>query len=195
MVPLWLALFIMQQPPPAAGQEELRLDIRVFNGVEEVTQEAVVTVYPQGRRDAALTPTYDPRRGQTLQVAPGLYDVRAVRQRDGAMLNIKWAEGLLVVRYPDEGGEHLQVINFRPGFGALLVRRAGTDSTAAPPPVGLYTASTHASQIGKALPGAGYALFVVPAGRYDLHVRDAGTGNWVPDVEVPLDRTRLKQVP
>jgi hypothetical protein len=34
-------------------------------------------------------------------------------------------------------------------------------------------------------------FFVGPAGRYDIQVRNATRPSWHPDIEVPLDRTRL----
>jgi hypothetical protein len=48
--------------------------------------------------------------------------------------------------------------------------------------------------------GEDYRLFVLKAGRYDIRVRRAGSANdpqethWYLDIEVPADRTRLKQI-
>jgi hypothetical protein len=42
---------------------------------------------------------------------------------------------------------------------------------------------------------AGYALFVVPAGRYDLRVGPDERPAWHAGLDVPLDRTRLWIMP
>ena len=48
--------------------------------------------------------------------------------------------------------------------------------------------------------GVGYKLFVVPAGRYDVRIRPAGSvaeteeTQWFLDIEVPADRTRIKTI-
>src|SRR5438094_639297 len=60
--------------------------------------------------------------GVRVTVPPGFYDAQAIRERDGRVLNIRWAERLVVMAYPDEAGHHLEVINFQNGFGALEVR-------------------------------------------------------------------------
>ena len=40
-----------------------------------------------------------------------------------------------------------------------------------------------------------YALFVVPAGTYDVQVKRAPKPAWHAGIDVPLDRTRLWIVP
>jgi hypothetical protein len=81
-----------------------------------------VAVFRAGEREAPLA-RLELRDGRkTLDVPEGFYDVQAVRERDGRVVTIRWAERLVVMRYPDERGHHLQVINLRPGFGALQIR-------------------------------------------------------------------------
>ena len=57
-----------------------------------------------------------------------------MHERDGRVLNIRWANRLVVMAYPDESGHHLEVINFRNGFGALQIRAPGGGQ----PDVALY---------------------------------------------------------
>jgi len=104
---------------------------------------------------------------------------------------IKWAERLLVMPYPDEAGRHLEVINLQNGFGALEVRgrEPGT------PDVAIFATGSRQQEAARLSSGPDYALFIVPAGRYDLRVRGDGEAKWHPDIEVPLDRTRFWLIP
>jgi hypothetical protein len=120
-------------------------------------------------------------------VPAGFYDVQAVREEDGRVVAIRWAERLVVMAYPDEGGRHLEVINLQEGFGALQVRDRGS---AGAPDVALYAAGVRDRTAGERLAGDGYALFVVRAGAYDLKVEGARPA-WHTQIEVPADRTRL----
>ena len=157
-----LALWCQPQPP-------ITLVVRVFNGVDDVTVESRA------------------RRVVETAVGQGMYDAQVIQERDGRVLNIRWAERLIVMPYPDEAGRHLEVINFQNGFGALEVR--GHDPAA--PDVAIFAAGSHDQEVGKRMGGTGYALFVVRAGRYDLRVQHDGRTTWHPDIEVPADRTRL----
>jgi hypothetical protein len=100
-----------------------------------------------------------------------------------------------VIRYPDEPGEHLQVVNLKPGFGALQLRPPANAETW-PPSVhpAVYPAGSHGTEAAKPLMSASYVLFVLPAGRYDVMVRRDSDTSWMNDIEVPLDRTRLRQL-
>jgi len=185
--PLALAVALAQAPAPA-----LTLEIRVFAGAEEVTRETRVTIHRAGDRSSALAQA-EPGKGHVFTVPAGIYDAQIVRERDGRVLNIRWAERLIVMPYPDEGGRHLEVVNFSSGYGALQVR---TSRPAGLPAIALFEADDRSRPIAPvAGPADGaYALFVVPAGRYDLqigHERSKGRMN----LEVPLDRTRLWVVP
>src|SRR5262245_55117860 len=122
-----------------------------------------------------------------MQLPPGIYDCQAVQERDGRVLNIRWAERLVVMPYPDEAGHHLEVINFMTGFGALEVPSAVGGST-------IEVALFSAGQRSRPLPsvgGPGYRLVAVPAGQYDLEIRRGSRTTWQNGIEVPLDRTRL----
>jgi hypothetical protein len=178
----------------ALGQAEttlLTLDVRVFNGAEDVTRETRVTVHRTGERGQPLAQVGPGHRRQAVRVPPGLYDAQAVRERDGRVVNIRWAQRLVVMPYPDEHGHHLEVINFASGYGALQIRSRAPEH---PPDVELYAPG----QRTRPLPGthaAGSLLFVVPAGHYDVHVRQGDHPVWHPRIEVPLDRTRMWVVP
>jgi hypothetical protein len=182
-VVLALAIASMQTSPAAS----LALELRVFNGPDDVTRESRVAVYRAGERAdpvgraGAATGTF------TFQVPAGFYDVQAIRERDGRVVAIRWAERLVVMAYPDEGGRHLEVINLKSGFGALQVR--GTTGHAVPD-VALYAAGARDKEAAARLAGDGYALFVVPAGSYDLRVRGERP-SWHTQIDVPADRTRL----
>jgi hypothetical protein len=126
-----------------------------------------------------------------LQVPSGIYDVQAIHERDGRVVNIRWANRLVVMPYPDEAGQHLEVINFRSGYGALQIR--GKDRASAD--VSIFETGKREKPAATAVTGATYSLFVVPAGTYDLQVRHGTETAWHANVDVPLDRTRLWIVP
>jgi hypothetical protein len=179
---------------PAAVQtpQTLLLELRVFNGTEEVTNQTRVFVHRAGDRG---TPVAEAGGGPSrieLRVQEGMYDVQAVREREGQVVNIQWANRLVVMAYPDEAGRHLEVLNFRTGFGALQIRAADGST----PTVSIHEPGGATKEAATAVAGAGYSLFVVPAGIYELAVR---RGEKPPvrhaDIEVPRDRTRLWLVP
>jgi len=187
---LALATALAAQDP----QVSLVLNVRAFNGTEDVTAHTRFTVHRAGERQTAVTPA--PTRmgdGQPpLKVPAGVYDVQAIHERDGKVINIRWANRLVVMPYPDEPGEHLEVINFRNGFGALHVRGAGAGDV---PGVALFEPGTRVKPVALPHSSRGYALFVVPAGIYDLQVRIGDAVTWMIGLEVPLERTRLTVVP
>ena len=127
----------------------------------------------------------------TLQVPRGIYDVQAIHERDGRVVDIRWANRLVVMPYPDERGHHLEVINFQNGFGALQVR----GEEGAHRPVAIYEPGKRTKPVTLRSSGPGYVLFVVPAGTYDLQIRSGEKVSWMPGIEVPLDRTRLTVIP
>lgn len=176
-------------------------EFRVFSGDEEITATTRLRIMPTGTRQGSTT--VEEGKSLVTSVAPGIYDVQALRLRPEGIVAIRWAERLVVMHYPDEGGRHLEVINFQQGYGALQLRAARgaiTDYTLTVFPAGDRTAPA-----GQPLDGDGYRLFVLKAGRYDVVVRrlrvrhaspekDAQNTHWMLDVEVPADRTRLKLV-
>jgi hypothetical protein len=179
---------------PAAVQtpQTLLLELRVFNGTEEVTNQTRVFVHRAGDRG---TPVAEAGGGPSrieLRVQEGIYDVQAVREREGQVVNIQWANRLVVMAYPDEAGRHLEVLNFRTGFGALQIRAADGST----PTVSIHEPGGASKEAAAAVAGAGYSLFVVPAGIYELAVK---RGEKPPvrhsDIEVPRDRTRLWLLP
>ena len=170
----------------------LTLEVRIFLGAEEVTAETRVTLHRAGQRAEPVAQTTGRQGRIELAVAPGIYDLQALRERDGRVLNIRWAERLVVMEYPDESGRHLEVINFTNGYGALQLRQRGR---AAAPDAALYAATDHKTPAGAGVQGTDYLLFVVPAGTYDIQTRATGGPAWHRGIEVPLDRTRLWFVP
>jgi hypothetical protein len=182
----WLLAIALTVPSPGP----LSLHIRVFSGSDDVSGETRVTVFKAGERQS---PVAESRPGMALDasVAPGSYDAQAIRERDGRVVAIKWAERLLVMPYPDEAGRHLEVINLQSGFGALEVRAREPGT----PDVAIFERGSRQQEAARLASGPDYALFVVPAGRYDLRVRRDGQTTWHPDIEVPLDRTRFWLMP
>ena len=174
-----------------SGSSALVLELRVFNGPVEVTANTRITVHRAGDRTKPLVQTTGRGGGIELQVPEGIYDVQAIEERDGQVVNIQWAHRLVVMAYPDEKGRHLEVLNFEPGFGALQVRTPDGEM----PEVALQSGSGRTRVAGGPLKGAGYTLFVVPAGSYDVTVRRGDRTTRHTDVEVPRDRTRLWLIP
>jgi hypothetical protein len=176
----------------ASAPQTIQLEIRVFDGTEEVTTDTRVAVFRAGEREAPLARLVTRGGRKELDVPEGFYDVQAVRERDGRVLTIRWAERLVVMPYPDEGGRHLQVINLRSGFGALQVR---SKASGEPPDVSVFAEGKREKAAAAAVIGRGYALFVVPAGRYDLRSGTKEQPVWHTAVDIPLDRTRLWLLP
>ena len=125
-----------------------------------------------------------------LAVPAGFYDVQAIEEREGRVVNIRWANRLVVMPYPDERGHHLEVINFKNGFGALQVR----GGAGPPPEVALYESTKRHKPVAAPFTGESYILFIVPAAIYDLRVRSGDRVTWQNGIEVPLDRTRLSVI-
>ncbi len=203
----------VQLQPPGPGPAPLRdapvrCEFRVFDGEEEVTDETYVRVFISGARDESRT--IDQTSGHRVVFLPaGIWDVQAIHQRAGEVLSVKWKERLVITHYPDELNAHLEVINFRPRYGALQV---------ASPDVGMNSgvdvavfvssgptrsaAAAERRSIAAPIKAAGYRLFVVPAGRYDVRVKrtSAGPGDtdpaplWLLDLDVQSDRTRLRTI-
>jgi hypothetical protein len=156
-----------------------------------VTPHTRFTVHRTGERRESIPHTRKQDAPVTLRVPQGIYDVQAIHERDGRVVNIRWSNRLVVMPYPDERGHHLEVINFRSGFGALQIRT----EDGLPPNVALYAQGKRSKPVTTPLAGPGYVLFVVPAGIYDVQVHSDGRTEWMPGIEVPLDRTRLTVTP
>lgn len=177
---------VRDAPPP------LLLEIRAFDGPDEVTAETRVTVLRAGERADPVAQGTGRTGHLEIPVPPGIYDVQAIRETNGQVSSIRWAERLVVMAYPDEAGHHLEVVNFKSGFGALQIRSKASTST---PDVGIYVAAAHDKEAARRFDAPGYALFIIPAGRYDIQERADGRQLWHSDIDVPLDRTRLWIVP
>jgi len=183
------------QPVPPAEQPTVKLEVRVFDGSDDVTHESKVKLYPKGQRSADI-PMTAAGAGQavSVMVPVGFYDAQAIRERKGEAPSIRWAQQWLVQRYPDEYGRHLETINYKSGYGALQVRPTPSEAAAAKGWTGIaYPAGDQTKEVGKSIPSGDDLLFALPAGRYDVKVTLADkSAQWLRDIEVPVDRTRLK---
>ena len=173
-----------------AAQEQLKLEIRTYRGTEDVSAATRVIVHRAGQREKPVG-QISPGTKRIIGVIPGVYDAQAVHEKDGRVLNIRWAERFLVMPYPDEGGHHLEVINFMNGFGALQIRWAGNPTPGPETGVALFAAGEHTQPAAVPTSPGPYALFVVRAGKYDVLVRRGTVPTWHRGIDVPLDRTRL----
>jgi hypothetical protein len=176
----------------ASAQPTIAFEVRAFDGGQEVTAETRLTIYRAGERTDPLAQVSARANRLETTVAPGIYDLQLIQERTGRVLNIRWAERLVVMQYPDEAGHHLEVVNFKPGLGALEIRSKQPGAT---PDVALYPPGVRDKEAATRIEGPGYALFVVPSGKYDILLRAGGRSTWTTDVDVPLDRTRLWLAP
>lgn len=202
-----LGAFVPPAPALAMGQAQqavpvfpadgptVRLQLRVFDGVDDVTRETTLRVCPAGRREDPITLALGPDQAFEADVVVGLYDVQAIRERAGEVTGVRWVERLLVQKYPDEFGRHLQVVNLRSGFGALQIRPA--ESTAAPGWSAVASASgAPAAEITRARALGPDLLLVVPSGTYDVKVTlPNAPPAWLTAIEIPDSRTRLRTWP
>ena len=177
-----LAVLASAMVMQAAGSRPIALHIRVFDGGDEVTAQSRIAVFKAGDRES-------PVHGSdgVFMVPPGFYDAQVIREKDGNVAGIRWAEHLVVQAYPDESGTHLEVVNLQSGFGALEVR----GGAGAVPDAALFARHARDREIAHRIDGGDDALFVVPAGVYDLRITENGHVSWHPEIEVPADRTRF----
>ena len=188
-MPLALALALAAAGTVSAPfASPLLLQVRIFNGSEEVTGETRITLHRAGDRGEPVAQAHSRDGRLEVPVPAGIYDLQAIRERDGRVLSIRWAQRLVVMPYPDEEGRHLEVINFTNGYGALQVRQRGATTA---PDADIYAPTDHEKPLVTRAHGRDYVLFVVPAGQYDVLSRDADRVTWHREIEVPLDRTRL----
>jgi hypothetical protein len=178
---LLLAAALAVQAPATVS-----LNIRVFDGSDEVTHDTRITLFRAGEHQSPVAEVRG--SGPLITTVPaGIYDAQAIHEKDGRVVGLRWAERLVVMPYPDEQGQHLEIINLQSGFGALQVRGQSGET----PDVAMFAAGDHQQEAAKPVSLAAGALFVVPAGRYDLRVRRDGATTWHPGIEVPVDRTRF----
>jgi hypothetical protein len=175
------------QSPPAGAP--IRTEFRVFDGAAEVTGETRIRVRPTGANEPG---TVIEGARLMLELPAGIYDAQAIHHRDGRVLNVRWAERLVVMPYPDEAGQHLEVINFSPQFGALQLRLPDGSRTED------AAVSVRAQESGAPVPavkpaiGDGYLLVVLPGGTYSFQITLPGQDPvLLSALEIPADRTRM----
>ena len=188
----WLTVVpAARQSPPR--RETIRTEFRIFDGTTDVSGETRLRIRPSGSTET----------GHVLEsgalatdLLAGIYDVQAVRQRSGQVVSVRWAEKLVVMAYPDEGGRHLEVINFAHEHGALQLRwPEGQTPTPAELAVTVSKAGDSRPTTARPIHGSGYALLVLPAGVYDVTITRPGKqAVRLASIEVPADRTRMKVV-
>jgi hypothetical protein len=181
-------------PPVVTDTATVRLELRIFDGPDDVTAETRVRLFPRGQRTNDLPTTIAPGQAITATVPVGFYDAQAIREKRGEVAGLRWAEQLLVQRYPDEYGRHLEMINFKPGYGGLQIRPAPDAAAAAKGWTAVAFASGETTkEVGKAVVAGEDLLFALPTGSYDIRftMGDKST-QWMREIEVPADRTRLK---
>ena len=186
-----VAALAAQNAPPSA---QIRTEFRGFDGAREVTTDTRLRVRPSGSSDDGRIVEGSELR---LELPAGIYDVQAVRQESGQVVGIRWAERLVIMPYPDEGGRHLEVINFTNAFGALQLKWPDGQ---APDPAGIAVTVSRAGEPrpvpARVISGLGYLLLVLPADTYDVKITRAGQDAIVlSGIEVPSDRTRMKVIP
>lgn len=184
-----LALTLLALPPV---EQSITLEVRTFDGTADVSDATRVVVHRAAQRHQPVG-QINPGAPPTITVPPGIYDAQVVREQAGRLANIRWAERLVVMPYPDENGHHLEVINFQAGYGALEVR--GGTGRGPDADVALFLTNDHVKPAAAPLTTSTYALFVVRAGEYDVLVRRDARDTWHPRINVPLGRTRLWIVP
>ena len=183
---------------PAVGQtpprrETIRTEFRIFNGTTDVSAETRLRIRPSGSTETGHVLDTG---ALAADLPAGIYDVQAVRQRAGEVVSVRWAEKLVVMAYPDEGGRHLEVINFASEHGALQLRwLEGQAPTPAEVAVTVTRSGDSRPTPTRPIHGTGYALLVLPAGIYDVTVARQGKQPvLLANVEIPADRTRMKVV-
>jgi len=170
--------------------EPVRTVFRIFSGTDEVTAATRVRVRVSGTTEEEGGIVLN---GPALaaELAPGIYDAQAIHHRRGRVLNVRWAERLVIVRYPDEGEEHLEVINFLPNFGALQLRLPPR-TRADPAIVTILGQDGAGADRARVYPGSDYLLVVAPAGTYTVTLSLPTGPATLPPVEIPADRTRMR---
>jgi hypothetical protein len=170
--------------------EPVRTVFRIFSGTDEVTAATRVRVRVSGTTEEEGGIVLN---GPALaaELAPGIYDAQAIHHRRGRVLNVRWAERLVIVRYPDEGEEHLEVINFLPNFGALQLRLPPR-TRADPAIVTIQGQDGAGADRARVYPGSDYLLVVAPAGTYTVTLSLPTGPATLPPVEIPADRTRMR---
>lgn len=170
----------------------VELVVRVFDGLQEITGECDVAVYPTGMRDTIHAPDSHRDSGHHVEVEPGFYDVQVSWRGAAGGVAIEWVRHLPVFWYPDDGPYHLEIVNVQSNFGALIVRPP-TDRAATPRR--WHVSAFLDGALGRAgfepVGGTQRHLFILPAGRYDVVARQGATERQLGDIDIPAGRTRL----
>jgi hypothetical protein len=195
-VALTVALLV---PARVSAQEPSIVDllVRVFDGLQEVTDDCQIAVYAATSRENAVTVELQADGWAHVEVPAGFYDLQVARRDADGGVALAWTERLSVLRYSDEAGQHREIINLQPGFGALLVHPP--QSWVGPDVAWRVSVFLH-SGVGR----AGFAptdedatprVFVLPAGRYDLAAHRDALHVSATDIEIPARHTRMTVLP
>lgn len=191
MISVWL-LCLSAVPVVTQAAPPLALDVRVFRGAVEVTRDTLVTLFPAGTRTDGRPVPLVATGERRLTVPAGQYDLQLVQQNAGAVKGISWTSLRLLVDYPGEFQQHLEVVNLEKGWGALQVRQGQTREQA-PVTWSARLVRRDGTEVARGVPGHGYAVIVAPAGTYDVAVTRAdGTRTTIPGVEVRENLTYVK---
>jgi hypothetical protein len=70
-------------PPVVVDPATVRLELRIFDGPDDVTAETRVRLFPRGQRTNDLPTTTAPGQAITATVPVGFYDAQAIREKRG----------------------------------------------------------------------------------------------------------------
>ena len=172
--------------PPA-----VTLQVRVFDGVDEVTADTKITAYVTGDRTSALVATFA-SESHSLELQPGIYDLQITRDEIDDTASVKWYKHLWIQHYPDQLAGHLEVLNLQAVFGTLLVRPPkGWLDNGRPWHVGAFLTEGEGRSGFEPIESEEQRLFILPAGHYDMRARQGAWELTREAVEVPAGRTRL----
>ena len=102
--PLWSSSDAGNTPATGAraSADSVPAAFRVFDGVTEVSAETRLRVRKSGTNEVESGTVLN-GPWLKLELEPGIYDAQAIHHRSGRVVNVRWAERLVIVKYPDEG--------------------------------------------------------------------------------------------
>src|SRR3954467_7849099 len=95
---IWAFLTALAIQEPTAAP--LLLELRAFTGTEEVTSQVRITVHHAGQRGEPFKTLKSADGRMELEVPAGIYDIQAIHEREERVVNIRWANRMVVMPYP-----------------------------------------------------------------------------------------------